>query len=205
MIEEKNHWDKIYLSKKPEELSWTQDIPRTSLAFILSTQLDFQARIIDIGGGNSNLVDFLLDFGYKNITVLDISEQALITAQQRLGARADKVKWIVSDITNYQPDATYDFWHDRATFHFLTTESQILKYLSVALHTVKEDGFISIGTFSAKGPTKCSGLDIKQYSEETLETRLKDGFEKIKCITEDHDTPFNTVQNFIFCLFKRMS
>lgn len=204
MIEEKNHWDNIYLTKKPGEMSWTQDIPRTSLAFILSAHLDIQARIIDIGGGNSNLVDFLLDIGYKNITVLDISEQALISAQQRLGARADRVKWIVSDITDFQSDTTYDFWHDRATFHFLIKEDQITKYLSTAKQTVKKNGFISIGTFSTNGPTKCSGLEIKQYNEETLSTCLQEGFEKVKCITEDHATPFNTTQNFLFCLFKRL-
>jgi ubiquinone/menaquinone biosynthesis C-methylase UbiE len=203
MIEEKNHWDKIYLTKKPDEMSWTQDIPRTSLAFILLTHLDKQARIIDIGGGNSKLVDFLLEYDYKNITVLDISEHALKSAQQRLGTRADKIKWIVSDITDFQSDTTYDFWHDRATFHFLTSEAQIFKYLSTAHQAVKENGFVSIGTFSNNGPTKCSGLEIKQYSEETLEARLEDGFEKIKCITEDHATPFNTIQNFLFCLFKR--
>jgi len=204
MIEDKNHWDKIYLTKKPDEMSWTQDIPRASLAFILSAHLNMQARIIDIGSGNSNLIDFLLDFGYKNITVLDISENALISAQKRLGARADRVKWIVSDIIDFQSDATYDFWHDRATFHFLTSEAQIFKYLSTAHQAVKENGFVSIGTFSNNGPTKCSGLEIKQYSEETLGARLQDGFEKIKCITEDHATPFNTIQNFLFCLFKRL-
>jgi 2-polyprenyl-3-methyl-5-hydroxy-6-metoxy-1,4-benzoquinol methylase len=204
-MEAKNHWDRIYSTKKPDEMSWTQDIPRTSLAFIFYANIDLHARIIDIGGGNSNLVDYLLDFGYKNITVLDISEQALISAQQRLGARADIVKWIVSDITDYQTDTKYDFWHDRATFHFLTSESQILKYLSIAHQTVTENGYASIGTFSKDGPTKCSGLEIKQYSEETLRERLQDGFEKIKCITEDHTTPFHTVQNFILCLFRRLS
>ncbi len=204
MIEEKNHWDKIYLTKKPDEMGWTQDIPRASLALILSAHLDMQARIIDIGGGNSKLVDFLLDFGYKNITVLDISEQALIIAQHRLGARADNVKWIVSDITDFRSDVTYDFWHDRATFHFLTSESQIINYISLALHAVKKDGLISIGTFSMIGPTKCSGLDIKQYSEETLTARFQNGFEKVKCVIEDHTTPFNTTQNYLYCLFKRI-
>ncbi|MBI5010690.1 MAG: class I SAM-dependent methyltransferase [Bacteroidia bacterium] len=204
MTEIKNHWDKIYLNKKPDEMSWIQDIPRTSLAFIRSANLDMQDRIIDIGGGNSNFVDFLLDFGYKNITVLDISEQALLSAQQRLGVRANKVKWIVSDITNFRPDTTYSFWHDRATFHFLTSEEDILKYLSVANHAVMENGFASIGTFSTQGPTKCSGLEIKQYSEETLAARFQNGFKRIKCITEDHTTPFNTIQNFLFCLFKKL-
>lgn len=204
MTDIKNHWDKIYLTKKSGEMSWTQDIPRASLAFIFSAQLDFQARIIDIGGGNSNLVDFLLDFGYKNITVLDISEHALTIAQQRLGSKADRVKWIVSDITDFRSDTTYDFWHDRATFHFLIKEEQIHKYISTAQMAVKENGFFSIGTFSTNGPTNCSGLEIKQYSEETLSTSLQEGFEKIRCIFEDHATPFHTTQNFLFCLFKRL-
>jgi 2-polyprenyl-3-methyl-5-hydroxy-6-metoxy-1,4-benzoquinol methylase len=200
---QQNHWDKLYSTKQPEELSWTQEIPKTSLDFLHNARLDKSASIIDIGGGDSKLVDFLLDEGYENITVLDISEQALIRARQRLGDKADKINWIVSDITDFHTKSSYDFWHDRATFHFLTTEPQIVKYLSIARQTVKENGFVTIGTFSTDGPTKCSGLDIKRYNEETLTSELENGFEKIKCITEDHTTPFNTTQSFLFCSFKR--
>jgi cyclopropane fatty-acyl-phospholipid synthase-like methyltransferase len=203
MKERKAHWDKIYATKQPEEMSWSQDSPRTSLDFIHQAHLSKQAHIIDIGGGNSKLVDYLLEEGFEHIAVLDISEEALKKAKERLGETADKVTWIVSDVTDFQPEETYDFWHDRATFHFLTTEPQIFQYLSTARKAVKENGFVTIGTFSEYGPKKCSGLDVKQYSEEALTAELEDGFEKIKCITEEHKTPFNTFQHFLFCSFKR--
>ena len=157
--------------------------------------------MIDIGGGDSKLVDFLLDEGFEDITVLDISAKALEKAKQRLGDLADKVKWIVSDITEFEPTTTFDLWHDRATFHFLTNKEQITRYMNTARKAVK--GYLTIGTFSDNGPKKCSGLDIKQYNEQTLTAELQNGFDKIRCITEDHITPFNKTQNFLFCSFKR--
>jgi trans-aconitate methyltransferase len=203
MEQNKEHWEKIYQTKRSEEVSWWQDHPKTSLDLINQLNLPKTADIVDVGSGDSKLVDHLLDDGFEYIAVLDISEQALTRAKQRLGDRAKKVNWISSDIMKFRPDKSYDLWHDRATFHFLTTEPQILKYLSVARESVKNNGYIVIGTFSVKGPKKCSGLTIKQYSEETLSTAFQNGFEKISCFTEDHVTPFNTVQNFLFCLFKR--
>jgi len=203
MKEQQNHWDNIYSTRQPNEVSWTQDIPKTSMDFIHYANLDKKANIIDIGGGDSKLVDYLLDEGYENISVLDISEQALLRAKQRLGKKAAKVRWIVSDITDFHPTTTFDFWHDRAAFHFLTNEPEIVKYLSTARQAVKENGFVTIGTFSKNGPKKCSGLDIKQYDEMSLISELENGFEKIKCVTEDHTTPFNTKQNFLFCSFLR--
>jgi uridine phosphorylase len=195
------YWDKIYSTKQSNEVSWTQEIPKTSLDFIHSFGLAKTAKIIDIGGGDSKLVDYLLDEGFENITVLDISSQALDKAKKRLGDKAQKINWVVSDITEFQPDTTFDVWHDRATFHFLTTGDQIAKYLDIARNSVS--GFMTIGTFSDNGPEKCSGLQIKQYSEEKLTAELQNGFDKLRCITEDHTTPFNTVQNFLFCSFKR--
>jgi SAM-dependent methyltransferase len=195
------HWDTVYKTRNPNQVSWTQEVPKTSLAFIHSFGLAKNAKIIDIGGGDSKLVDYLLDEGFENITVLDISAQALAKAKQRLGNRAQKVNWVVSDITEFKPDTTFDVWHDRATFHFLTTSNQVAKYMDIARKSVA--GFLSIGTFSTNGPEKCSGLVIKQYSEEKLTAELQNGFDKVKCITEDHITPFNTKQNFIFCSFKR--
>lgn len=135
--------------------------------------------------------------------MLDISEKAIERAKQRLGDRAAKVNWIVSDVTEFHPSTTYDCWHDRATFHFLTSTTDINTYLKTARQAVK--GFMVIGTFSDKGPKKCSMLDVHQYSEEELQQQLTDGFEKLKCVTEDHTTPFNTIQNFLFCSFKRSS
>ncbi|MFI5153115.1 MAG: class I SAM-dependent methyltransferase [Chitinophagales bacterium] len=197
----KDHWEKLYQTKTPEQVSWTQEIPQTSLDFIHSFNLAKAAKIIDIGGGESKLVDYLLDEGFTNITVIDISATALEKAKQRLGKKAGKVNWVIGDITMFQPVDTYDLWHDRATFHFLTTKDQVVKYIDIARKSVS--GYLTIGTFSDKGPDKCSGLFIKQYSEETLATAFQNGFEKIRCITEDHVTPFNTKQNFLYCSFKR--
>jgi len=197
----KNHWEAVYENKRPDQLSWTQEVPSTSLDFIASVGASKTAKIIDIGGGDSKLVDCLLAQGFENITVLDISEKALDKAKFRLGANAEKVNWVVADITDYAPDSPFDIWHDRATFHFLTTTEQVSRYLATARQSIS--GFMTIGTFSTLGPTTCSGLPIKQYSEESLTDSLKNGFAKIRCVLEDHQTPFNTTQNFLFCSFKR--
>lgn len=199
--ETQNHWETVYETKSPNQVSWTQEVPKTSLDFIRSFGVPKTANIIDIGGGDSKLVDFLVDEGFENITVLDISANALEKARKRLGDKAEKINWVVSDITDFEPHTTFDVWHDRATFHFLTTAEQIANYLETARKAV--NGYLTIGTFSENGPTKCSGLEIKQYSEEKLTTELKKGFEKIRCVTEDHITPFQTTQNFLFCSFKR--
>lgn len=199
--ETKKHWEKVYETKEPNEVSWTQGIPQTSLNFIRSFKLPKSAKIIDVGGGDSKLVDYLLNEGYENLTVLDISAAALEKAKTRLGDKAKKVNWVVSDVTDYEPETYFDVWHDRATFHFLTTTEEISAYINLARKAVK--GFMTIGTFSENGPQKCSGLNIKQYSELELQEQLDGGFEKIKCITEDHQTPFGTTQNFLFCSFRR--
>ena len=204
MKKEKNHWEKIYRTKQSTEVSWTQSVPSTSLDFIHSFRLPRTVRIIDVGGGDSHLVDFLLDEHFEHITVLDISRAALEKAKKRLGSRADKVTWIEQDITEFTPDTPYDCWHDRAAFHFLTTEAQIGTYLSIARQSVTLNGYTVIGTFSENGPEKCSGLPIRQYSEDALTRQLNKGFQKIRCITEDHITPFQTAQNFLFCSFKRL-
>lgn len=196
-----DHWDTVYQTKDPDQVSWTQAVPATSLDFIHAFGLPKTAKIIDVGGGDSRLVDHLLEAGYENITVLDISATAISKAKKRLGAKAEKVHWIVSDITAFEPQTTFDIWHDRATFHFLTTEAQIARYLDTARKAVSR--FLIIGTFSTNGPDACSGLPIRQYSEETLTTLLQQGFDKISCITQDHVTPFATTQNFLFCSFKR--
>jgi SAM-dependent methyltransferase len=199
----KIHWEEIYRTKRPNEVSWWQDVPKPSLDFIHSFSLPKTARIIDIGGGDSTLADFLLAEGYENITVLDISEHALARARQRLGDNARRVQWVVSDVMDYHPDASFDVWHDRATFHFLTTEPHIARYLSVVREAVNDNGYVTIGTFSTSGPKTCSGLTIRQYSDEALTEQLGDDFKRIRCITEDHITPFRTTQNFLFCSFRR--
>lgn len=199
----KQYWDTVYETKNPDQVSWTQEIPKTSLGFISSFGVSRDAKIIDVGGGDSKLVDFLIDDGYENITVLDISAKALEKAKTRLGEKAEQVNWVVSDITEFEPDTPYDIWHDRATFHFLTTAGQIAQYLETARKSVT--GFMTIGTFSVNGPARCSGLEIKQYSEHTLTDELNNGFSKIRCVTEDHITPFDTIQHFLFCSFKRQT
>jgi len=197
----KQHWDEVYKVKQPDEVSWTQDVPRISLDLIHSFHLPKSASIIDVGGGDSKLVDHLLAEGYKDITVLDISEAALNKAKQRLGEKAKLVKWIVADITQFTPGQKYDLWHDRATFHFLTSSDQINRYTSLFSKFVTS--YLVIGLFSETGPTKCSGLPVKQYNEQDLCSTLSGGFGKINCTTEDHITPFNTKQNFLFCSFKK--
>ena len=201
--DQKEHWEKIYQTKKPTEVSWTQGVPQTSLDFIHSFRPSKDSPIIDVGGGDSKLVDYLLSEGFRNITVLDISAHALERAQERLGEKARQVKWVVSDVTEFAPATNYHIWHDRATFHFLTTQEQISQYVSITRKAVT--GYLAIGTFSENGPEKCSGLPVRQYREETLQAELAAGFEKIRCITEDHITPFHTAQNFLFCSFKKQA
>lgn len=197
----RSHWENIYQTKNPEEVSWTQAIPRISLEFISSFDLSLQSKIIDIGGGDSKLVDHLLALGFTDITVLDISSHALAKAQARLGDKATQVQWIQSDILDFQPDTQYDVWHDRATFHFLTEAEQVQQYVELTRTYVGK--YLTIGTFSDSGPLKCSGLPIKQYSEDLLTEELQNGFDKIKCVQEEHITPFQTQQNFLFCSFKK--
>lgn len=199
--ERKQHWENVYESKGPNEVSWTQEVPSTSLAFIHALGIAKDAQIIDIGGGDSKLVDFLLDEGFENITVLDISAKALEKAQERLGEKAARVSWIVSDVTEFKPTHSYDLWHDRAAFHFLTTPEQKAKYVDIVSQYVQ--GSLVIGTFSENGPLKCSGLEIAQYSPETLSEQFKASFELVMSKVEDHTTPFETTQNFVFGGFKR--
>lgn len=197
----KDHWENVYETKNPDEVSWTQKIPQTSLDLIEEASKDKSSKIIDIGGGDSNLTDFLLEKGFKNISVLDISAKALEKAKERLGNQAENIDWIATNITEFKPNTTYDIWHDRAAFHFLTTEEEIQKYVEIVKNAVSDT--LIIGTFSVNGPQKCSGLQISQYDKEKLNSIFSQDFELAKSFTEDHITPFNTVQNFIFCQFKK--
>ena len=187
-----------------KDVSWFQPTPETSLDIFKQYNVPTTAKVIDIGGGDSFLVDHLLDLGYQDISVLDISEAAIDRAKQRLGDKAKNVKWIVTDVANFKPTEKYDLWHDRATFHFLTDEQEISNYLETAQQNINSTGVLVIGTFSEQGPQMCSGIEIKQYSETTMTERLKNFFEKIKCIKVDHKTPFGTIQNFVFCSFRKL-
>lgn len=197
----KDHWQNVYETKNPNEVSWTQKIPQTSLDLIEKVSKRKSSKIIDIGGGDSNLVDFLLEKGFENISVLDISAKALEKAKTRLETQAENVDWLVTDVTEFKTNTKYDVWHDRAAFHFLTTEEEIKKYVEIVRSAVSDT--LIIGTFSVDGPQKCSGLPILQYNEERLKNIFSKDFELVRSFTEDHITPFNTVQNFIFCHFKK--
>jgi SAM-dependent methyltransferase len=172
--------------------------------YLEKLNLSKTANIIDIGGGDSNLVDALLEKGYQNIWVLDISEFALERAKKRLGDKANLVKWIVSDIIEFKPEVAFDFWHDRAVFHFLTDNVSVNKYVAIIGNAINQNGNFLLGTFSENGPLKCSGLEIKQYSERTMKQIFNQSFQVVKCFTENHTTPFGTTQNFQFCGFKKI-
>lgn len=202
-VNQKKHWENIYETKDEHDFSWFQEYPKTSVEFLSLFGLPKESSIIDIGGGDSHFVDALIELGYKNIYVLDISDKAIERAKKRLGKNADKVNWIVSDITKFKTFKKFDFWHDRAAFHFLTNDSEVEKYVNIAEQSINKSGYLILGTFSKTGPEKCSGLEIKQYSEASMSNRFEKGFSRIKCIEETHTTPFNTQQNFLFCSFQK--
>lgn len=202
-FDRKKHWENIYDTKSLNEVSWYQPTPETSLEFITSNQLPLDAKIIDIGGGDSFLVEHLLELGFTNISVLDISEKAIERAKNRLGKNATKVTWIVSDICEFQTNEKYDLWHDRAAFHFLTNENEIQIYLKKVNQFISKNGLLVIGTFSETGPLKCSGIEIKQYSIDDLKQLFSNNFESLNCFKTDHKTPFDTIQSFTFCLFRK--
>lgn len=197
------HWEHIYQNKSLDEVSWYQPTPQTSLDFVKKSNIALTAKIIDMGGGDSFFVDHLLELGYTDVTVLDISASAIKRAKKRLGTLANKVKWIVCDAAKFEPTELYDFWHDRAAFHFLTALQEVESYISAAYKGISKDGILVLGTFSAEGPEKCSGIPIQQYSESSMTNVLKSRFEKTNCMLANHKTPFNTVQQFIFCSFKK--
>jgi SAM-dependent methyltransferase len=197
----KAHWETVFETKQPHQVSWTQETPVTSIAYFEAANLPKTAKIIDVGGGDSKFVDYLLANGFEDITVLDISKKALDRAKDRLGEVAQKVTWIESDINDFHPTETYDFWHDRAAFHFLTAAQPIARYAQIVAAHAKH---IVIGTFSVSGPLKCSGLTIQQYDEVSMKHLFEGvGFTAEKSVNVDHATPSGAIQHFIFCSFKR--
>ena len=198
----KVHWEDVWTRKKSNEVSWYQEEPKTSLDLILSTNPSKDARIIDVGGGDSKLVDKLLELDFKNITVLDISVKALKTARERLGQKSDMVNWIECDVREFDSENQFDIWHDRALLHFLTSEEDILNYVNLIRKHVKDRGYLVISSFSTKGPKMCSGLDTIQYSEESMK-KLFDGFEHIKSFEEEHLTPSGMSQIFTYNVFRK--
>jgi 2-polyprenyl-3-methyl-5-hydroxy-6-metoxy-1,4-benzoquinol methylase len=203
MHDTKEHWEDVWTRKKSNEVSWYQQHPKTSLDLILSINPSKDVHIIDVGGGDSILVDKLLELDFKNITVLDISANALKKAKERLGRKADIVNWIESDIRKFDSEEKYDIWHDRALLHFLTSENDIQNYRELIRKHVKRGGHLIISCFSTKGPKMCSGLDAMQYSEESIKKLFSEEFEHIKSFEEEHMTPRQTSQIFIYNIFRK--
>ena len=207
-FDRKAHWEHIYSDRKPTEVSWYQKRPEYSLELINAMGLDMTACIIDIGAGASTLIDYLLEAGYQNLTVLDIASAAIEQARARLGDRADKVVWLEHDIT--EPNVTelitsglYDVWHDRAVFHFLTEANDRKAYVNTLSSVLKKGAHVIIATFALNGPEKCSGLEIVRYSPETMSAVLGDSFQLVETRQEDHVTPANELQSFVYCRFIR--
>lgn len=199
-MQPQEHWNKVYHSKASHQVSWFQEHAEQSLQLIQATQVSKQAAIIDVGAGASTLVDDLLTNGYLNIHVLDISEAALQVAQQRLDKKDKTINWLVGDITTVVlPYHTYDVWHDRAVFHFLTTEAQRHAYVQQVLHAVKPNGHVIISTFAEDGPLECSGLPVQRYSPNALHAEFGTPFKLLNHYKETHKTPWGSQQSFIYC------
>jgi 2-polyprenyl-3-methyl-5-hydroxy-6-metoxy-1,4-benzoquinol methylase len=194
------HWETIYGTKAPDDFSWYRPHLELSLGLIRRAAPEHSASIIDVGGGESTLVDDLIEQGYQNITVLDISRIAIEKTQQRLGAASSHVRWQVADIANTQLErAAYNVWHDRAVFHFLTTPDARMAYVRQVANAVKHGGHVIVSTFGPEGPTKCSGLDVVRYDSETLHREFGVHFTLLDSSKELHRTPFGTVQQFLYC------
>ena len=204
-MESKEHWNKIYTAKSPEEVSWFQRHADLSISLIKKTGLPISGSIIDVGGGESTLVDDLLTHGYENITVLDLSKVALDAAKARLGERATEVRWLESDALEIDlPVHAYDIWHDRAVFHFLTNEADRRAYVHQVKHAVKPGGFVIVATFAEDGPTECSGLPVMRYDVDELHAEFGESFKLLDQERESHHTPTGANQKFIYCLCKMM-
>ena len=202
-MEKKKHWENIYQTKNIDGVSWYQETPYESIELIKKFSTNDFDMIIDIGCGKSFLVDNLLKLNYKNITLVDISLNALKEVKERLNNKS--LNFIETDILNLKLEQTFDIWHDRAVFHFITNRKSVEKYISLCNEYIGEGGKLIIGTFAEDGPLKCSGLEIKRYSVENLRELFKENFEFIEGFKKLHSTPFNTQQSFTFCVFRKIT
>ena len=199
-MNQKNHWETVYSTKAPESVSWYRPHLETSLALIERAADGYSASIVEIGGGESTLVDDLLASGYLNITVLDISQTAIDVTKKRLGSAAKKIHWLVADITEAELEpGAYDVWHDRAVFHFLTAIEHRIAYVRKVAHAVRPGGHVLVSTFGPEGPTKCSGLEVMRYDAESLHDQFGVRFRLVGSSRELHRTPFGTTQQFLYC------
>ena len=202
-VRRQEHWEHIYTTKGESEVSWFQKNPTPSLELMTLTGATPRSAVIDIGGGTSRFVDALVDMGFEAVTVLDLSEAAMAVAKARLGSRANKVQWVVADVTTWEPQQAYDLWHDRAAFHFLTEEHDRAAYVARLSKAVKPGGHAIIATFALDGPERCSGLPIVRYDAPSLGCVLGDAFELIETRRHQHMTPWGSEQRFQFSLFRR--
>jgi 2-polyprenyl-3-methyl-5-hydroxy-6-metoxy-1,4-benzoquinol methylase len=194
------HWDRVYATKKATEVSWYQPHLGLSLRFIAEASADRSARIIDVGGGESTLVDDLLAQGYRDVSVVDLSETAIRVAKTRLGARAADVTWMQGDVTTCPlPAQHFDIWHDRAVFHFLTNPLDRGRYVRQVARSVKRGGHVIVATFGPEGPTQCSGLPVVRYDPDALHGEFGAGFELVDHVIEAHETPAGKIQQFVYC------
>jgi SAM-dependent methyltransferase len=197
------HWESIYSSKAPDAVSWYRPHLELSLGLIERCANDRAASIIDVGAGESTLVDDLVSRGYQDLTVLDVSQTAIEATKQRLGRTADDVHWILGDITQLSlPPHSFDVWHDRAVFHFLTEPAQREAYVLSVLHAVKPGGHVIVSAFGPDGPTKCSGLDVIRYDAEALHQEFGRRFRIEESAKEVHHTPWGATQHFVYCCCK---
>jgi len=197
-VNKREHWENGYLTKGRDGMSWSRERLDTSLEMISKTGIANDAAVIDIGGGNSTLVDDLIGLGFDDLTVLDISKTAIQTSRERLGTAATKVEWIEADVTDVEfPADRFDLWHDRAVFHFLTDSEDRRKYIELVRGSMKPDGNVIIASFSLDGPMKCSGLDVVRYSSDSMLAEFE-GFRLIDSVRETHKTPFGTNQDFVY-------
>ena len=198
----KDHWENVYNTKKENQVSWFQSTPQKSIDLIKSINLDLKSNIIDVGAGDSRLVDNLISLGFKNITVLDISSKSIEKAKIRLGEKSELINWVESDINDFQSDAKYDLWHDRAAFHFLKSTENIKSYVNLVNKLINNKGYLILATFSKKGPLKCSGLEISQYESKGI-SELFENFNLNHSEIYIHKTPFNTNQEFIYNILSK--
>ncbi len=204
-MDKKVHWETVYQTKSDQQVSWYRQHLDNSLQLILNTGVGKEAAIIDVGGGSSTLIDDLLAHGFADVSVLDISAAALEKSKFRLGEKSTQIEWIEADITNISlPENHYDVWHDRAVFHFVTDAADRQKYVQLVMRSLKVGGHLIVASFGENGPLKCSGLDVVRYNPEKMHNEFGKEFKMVKNLSETHETPFGTAQEFIYCYCRKL-